>query len=57
MTIELDDNESRLVFNVLIEQAQEHSSYADSSEVARKIYQVAARFGNLRVGENMQVHD
>jgi hypothetical protein len=34
MTIEFDDDEIRLLYNVLLEQAEEHLSYANNSELA-----------------------
>jgi len=45
MIIELNDDETRLLYNVLIEQAQEHFNYASTSEVAERLYKLAARFG------------
>ena len=50
MIIELNDDETRLLYNVLLEQAQEHSSYASTSEVAEKLCKLATRFGRP-VGE------
>ena len=44
MTIELNDNEARLLHAVLLEQAQEHFSYANTSEVAERLYTLATRF-------------
>jgi hypothetical protein len=44
MIIELNDNETRLLYNVLLEQAQEHFSYASTSEVAERLYKLATRF-------------
>ena len=44
MIIELNDDETRLLYNVLLEQAQEHLSYADTSEVAERLYKLATRF-------------
>lgn len=44
MIIELNDDESRLLHTVLLEQAQEHLSYADTSEVAERLYRLATRF-------------
>jgi len=49
MIIELNDDDTRLLYTVLLEQAQEHLTYADNSEVARKLYRLAARF-ERRVG-------
>jgi hypothetical protein len=45
MMIELNDDETRLLYSVLLEQAQEHSSYASTSEVAERLYKLATRFG------------
>ncbi len=44
MIIELNDDETRLLYNVLLEQAQEHYSYASTSEVAERLCQLATRF-------------
>jgi hypothetical protein len=44
MIIELNDDETRLLYNVLLEQAQEHFSYASTSEVAERLYKLATRF-------------
>ena len=44
MIIELNDDETRLMYNVLLEQAQEHFSYANTSEVAERLYKLATRF-------------
>jgi len=43
MIIELNDDETRLLRTVLLEQAQEHLSYADTSEVAKRLYRLATR--------------
>jgi hypothetical protein len=43
MIIELNDDDTRLLHRVLLEQAQEHLSYADTSEVADRLYRLAAR--------------
>jgi hypothetical protein len=45
MIIELNDDETRLLYNVLREQAQEHFSYASTSEVAERLCKLATRFG------------
>ena len=45
MIIQLNDDETRLLYNVLIEQAQEHFSYASTSEVAQRFCKLAIRFG------------
>ena len=44
MIIELNNDETRLLRAVLLEQAQEHLSYADTSEVAERLYRLANRF-------------
>ncbi len=44
MMIEFDDDETRLLYNVLLEQAQEHLSYANNSQVAERLYRLATRF-------------
>ena len=44
MIIELNDDDTRLLYAVLLQQAQEHFSYADTSEVAERLYKLAARF-------------
>lgn len=44
MMIELDDNEARLRHAVVLEKAQEHFSYANTSEVADRLCKLAARF-------------
>ena len=44
MIIELNDDDTRLLYTVLLEQAQEHLSYADTSEVAGRLYRLATRF-------------
>jgi hypothetical protein len=44
MMIELNHDETRLLYNVLLEQAQEHFSYASTSEVAERLYKLATRF-------------
>lgn len=45
MIIELTDDETRLLYNVLLDEAQEHFSYASTSEVAERLYKLATRFG------------
>jgi hypothetical protein len=45
MIIELNDDETRLVYRVLLEQAQEHYSYASTSEVAERLCKLATRIG------------
>jgi len=44
MIIELNDDDTRLLHTVILEQAQEHLSYADTSEVAERFYQLATKF-------------
>lgn len=44
MMIEFDDDETRLLYNVLLEQAEEHLSYANNSEVAESLCRLATRF-------------
>ncbi len=44
MMIELDDNEARLPYAVVLEKAQEHFSYASTSQVADRLCKLAARF-------------
>ena len=44
MIIELNDDDTRLLRAVLLEQAREHLSYADTSEVADRLYKLATRF-------------
>jgi hypothetical protein len=43
MIIELNDDDTRLLYTVLLEQTQEHLSYADNSEVAERLYRPATR--------------
>jgi hypothetical protein len=49
MIIELNDDETRLLYNALLEQAQEHFRYANTSEVARRLYKLATRFGRAQL--------
>jgi len=44
MIIELNDDDTRLLRTVLLEQVQEHLSYTDTSEVAERLYRLATRF-------------
>jgi len=44
MIIELNDDDTRLLYAVLLQQAQEHFSYASTSEVAERLCELAARF-------------
>ena len=43
MIIELNDDDTRLLYTVLLAQAQEHLSYVDNSEVAERLYRLATR--------------
>ena len=43
MIIELNEDETRLLHAVLLEYAQEHLSYADTSEVAESLCRLASR--------------
>ena len=45
MIIELNDDDTRLLYAVLLQQAQEHFSYSDTSEVAERLCKLATRFG------------
>jgi hypothetical protein len=45
MIIELNDDDTRLLYAVLLQQAQEHFSYSDASEVAERLCKLATRFG------------
>jgi hypothetical protein len=44
MIVELNDDDIRLLHTVLLQQAQEHLSYADTSEVAERFYKLATAF-------------
>ena len=44
MIIELNDDDTRLLYAVLLQQAQEHLSYASTSDVAEKLCKLATRF-------------
>ena len=44
MIIELNDDDTRLLYAVLLQQGQEHFSYTNTSEVAEKLYKLATRF-------------
>jgi len=44
MIIDFSDDDTRLLHTVLLEQAQEHLSYADTFEVAERLYELANRF-------------
>ena len=59
MMIEIDDDEARLLYAVVLEKAQEHFSYANTSEVADRLCTLAARFArpsrNLKTGNNSYI--
>ena len=42
MTIELNDDEARLLYNILLQEAEEHLSDANTSE-AERLYNLATR--------------
>ncbi len=44
MVIEFNEAETRLLYNILVEQAAEHLSCANPSELAEGRYKLAARF-------------
>ena len=44
MIIEFNDEETRLLYNILVEQAAEHLTYANPSEVAERLYKLVTRF-------------
>jgi len=48
MTIELDEDDARLLYAVVIEKAHEHSSYANTSEVADRLCKLASRIHHQR---------
>ena len=55
MVIELNDDDTRLLYAVLLQQAQEHFGYASTSEVAERLYRLATRFARPRAPlENYQ---
>jgi len=43
MIIEFNDEETRLLYNILLERAAEHLTYANPSEVADRLYNLATR--------------
>jgi hypothetical protein len=55
MTIELDDGEARLLYAVVLEKAQEHLRYANTSELTERLFKLAtdirARISRLAAGE------
>ena len=44
MTIEFNDEEIQLLYNILVERAAEHLAYANPSEAAKRLYKLATRF-------------
>ncbi|HXJ88931.1 MAG TPA: hypothetical protein VMS18_19090 [Candidatus Binatia bacterium] len=44
MIIELEDEEARLLYAVVLEKVQEHFSYANTSALAERLCQLADRF-------------
>ena len=44
MIIELNGDDTRLLYASLLQQAQEHFSYADTSGVAQRLCKLATRF-------------
>jgi len=44
MIIELEDEEARLLYAVILEKAQEHLSYANTSAIAQRLCKLADRF-------------
>ena len=42
MTVELNDDEARLLYNILFQEAEEHLNYANTSE-AERLYELATR--------------
>jgi len=44
MIIEFNDEETRFLYNILLEQAAEHLTYANPSELAERLYKLATRF-------------
>lgn len=44
MTIELNDNEARLLYAVVLEKAQEHFSYTKTSTLAETLCRLADKF-------------
>ena len=55
MIIELNNDETRLLRAVLLEQAQEHLSYTDTSEVAERLCKLATRFGRPKEVPNTTI--
>ena len=46
MTIELNDDDARLLYGVLLEKAQEHFSYANPSEAGERLCKLAVRIAS-----------
>ena len=44
MTIEFNDEEIQLLYNIHVERAAEHLAYANPSEAAKRLYKLATRF-------------
>jgi hypothetical protein len=55
MTIEFNDEESRLLYNVLLEQAAEHLTYANPSELAERLYKLATRFERSVTADSIHI--
>lgn len=50
MIVELDDDETLLLYAVVLETAQELFSYSNTSEVAGRLCRLAARFAPRSLG-------
>lgn len=57
MTIEFNDKETRLLYNILVEQAAEHLAYANPSEVAERLYKLATRFERSVTTDSIHMHE
>ena len=57
MMVELDDDEARLLYAVVLEKAQEHFSYASTSEVADRLCKLAARFARPVRTTSITLHE
>ncbi len=55
MVIEFNDEETRLLYNILVEQAAEHLSYANPSELAESLYKLATRFQGSIATDRIQI--
>jgi hypothetical protein len=55
MTIEIDDREARLLYAVVLEKAQEHFRYANTSDLTERLFKLAtnirARISRQAPGE------